>query len=297
VKPISASVYDHVTATHQQNSVLADVKQTSLDLPIVPEEVSVTSAERSLLELPTAPLTTQDVSENTEGQRGCGDGMRLVDGEYCTTLIHQCLEPFTDGSGRCQRYVASHQCSGPKSKRRFCIDQFEYPNRFGEKPIVMVDYNEASAACAKVHKRLCTESEWTLACEGPEKLPYPYGYERDPSACNIDRIHRFPDTEALYRPETREAELRRIDESTPSGTRPKCVSGYGVFDMTGNVDEWVSPEPVEGAPGVGRRTVLKGGYYGVVRARCRPSTASHGPTFKFYQVGFRCCSEATESGR
>ena len=66
--------------------------------------------------------------------------------------------------------------------------------------------------------------------------------------------------------------------------------------MTGNVDEWVVNErhfePVE--PGKKRPYIsgLKGGYWGPIRARCRPATTSHNEWFRFYQVGFRCCSDA-----
>jgi sulfatase modifying factor 1 len=38
---------------------------------------------------------------------------------------------------------------------------------------------------------------------------------------------------------------------------------------------------------------LKGGYWGPVRDRCRPMTIAHDENFAFYQIGFRCCSEAS----
>jgi formylglycine-generating enzyme len=37
---------------------------------------------------------------------------------------------------------------------------------------------------------------------------------------------------------------------------------------------------------------LKGGYWGPVRTRCRPMTTAHNETFRYYQIGFRCCGEA-----
>jgi formylglycine-generating enzyme required for sulfatase activity len=172
------------------------------------------------------------------------------------------------------------------------MDRFEYPNTKGEKPWVMVDFEEARAACTKENKRLCSAREWTLGCEGRERLPYPYGYVRKSEVCNIDRVHQFPDLEALADERRRANELERIDQREPSGSRPDCVSPYGVYDLTGNVDEWVVPDGPEAAAGSNSRTALKGGYYGIVRARCRPATTSHSPKFKFYQVGFRCCADA-----
>ena len=38
-------------------------------------------------------------------------------------------------------------------------------------------------ACQKQNKRLCTESEWTLACEGPDWKGYPYGSEYRSEVC------------------------------------------------------------------------------------------------------------------
>jgi hypothetical protein len=61
--------------------------------------------------------------------------------------------------------------------------------------------------------------------------------------------------------------------------------------MTGNVDEWVvneHPDPDKEIDISG----LKGGYFGPIRARCRPMTNSHNRWFRFYQVGFRCCADA-----
>jgi sulfatase modifying factor 1 len=71
----------------------------------------------------------------------------------------------------------------------------------------------------------------------------------------------------------------------------RCVSPFGVHDMTGNVDEWVVNE--KGEP---YRSGLKGGYFGKIRAQCRPMTTDHNEWFRFYQVGFRCCEAARPTG-
>jgi formylglycine-generating enzyme required for sulfatase activity len=175
--------------------------------------------------------------------------------------------------------------------KRFCIDRYEWPNQPGAKPEVAMDWNEASASCSKAGKRLCADSEWTLACEGQERLPYPYGYVRNPEACNIDRPYILPDDAKWSNPRTRPEEIARLDQRDPSGTRDSCVSPYGVYDMTGNVDEWVVNE--SGHP---HKSGLKGGYWGPVRDRCRPMTTAHDENFEFYQIGFRCCGSPTTQG-
>jgi hypothetical protein len=243
----------------------------------------------------TAPLPDW-VRLNPRGSSVCGKDMVLVEGTFCATVHHRCISPFDDGSGRCRRYAESSRCSGRSAALRYCIDRYEYPNREGMKPSVMIDFSHAKATCEAEGKRLCNAREWTLACEGPERYPYPHGYVRDSGACNVDQAHRFPDADALARAESREGELKRLDQRAASGARARCVSGYGVYDLVGNVDEWVNPDGTEEAAGPSPRTALKGGYYGPVRARCRPTTTSHGTTFKFYQVGFRCCADPGSDG-
>lgn len=214
--------------------------------------------------------------------------MLLVEGTWCPFVGHRCAEWIDEKADRCRRYVPPPICEGRLQKRRFCIDRYEYPNQAGVLPVVMVSWEDAAAACRVENKRLCSASEWTFACEGPERLPYPYGYVRDATACNIDRHYRLPDLQAFDEPRKVAAELTRIDQRVPSGSMSRCVSPFGVHDMTGNVDEWVvneSRDPVVSG--------LKGGYFGPIRARCRPMTTDHNQWFRFYQVGFRCCSDAS----
>src|SRR4030095_4533596 len=143
-------------------------------------------------------------------------------------------------------------------------DRYEYPNQQGVYPVVMTNWIEASDACKLEGKRLCTESEWTLACEGGDQRPYPYGATRDPEACNIDRHYRLPDLQAFSDGWRVSKEVDKLDQRVPSGSMPGCVSTFGVYDMTGNVDEWVVNEELdkekeEDISG------LKGGYWGPIR--------------------------------
>jgi formylglycine-generating enzyme required for sulfatase activity len=191
---------------------------------------------------------------------------------------------------RCAEFAPGTKCLSKNTQHKhFCVDRFEYPNKQGENPVVMGTWYAAKDACGAQGKRLCGDSEWTVACEGQERLPYPYGYDRNSEACNIDKPHPDVNEKALGSgdPKVRDAEAKRLWQGEPSGTRPSCVSPYGVFDMTGNVDEWVVNE--SGTP---YKSGLKGGSWGPVRDRCRPMTTIHGESFSFYQIGFRCCSDA-----
>lgn len=237
---------------------------------------------------------------------GCAGGMVRVKGDYR-------LESFGDGTGeierlqdaactdwisrdfpaRCRTFdrekIAAEVAKLPTKAVDFCIDRFEYPNVAGENPMIVATFREAEATCKASRKRLCTESEWTFACEGEEVQPYPYGFERDGTACVMDRSWR-PFKEGALQPrdgvEARE-ELDRLWQGEPSGSRSACRSAFGVYDMTGNVDEWT-----RSVRKTGYSSVLKGGYWGPVRARCRPATRAHNEDFVAYQQGFRCCAES-----
>jgi formylglycine-generating enzyme len=218
----------------------------------------------------------------------CASGMIEVEGDYCPALEQKCLRWLDpDMKLRCAEFEPTSRCQTKTQKKRFCMDKFEFPNKAGEKPVVMKTWHEAAASCKSEGKRLCKDSEWTLACEGRERLPYPYGYARNKEACNIDKPHPDVDERALQNPLTRAAEVARLDQRSPSGGHDACVSPYGVYDMAGNVDEWVVNES-----NYPYQSGSKGGYWGPVRTRCRPMTTGHNEVFAFYQLGFRCCSDA-----
>jgi len=176
----------------------------------------------------------------------------------------------------------------PKKPMSFCMDTYEWPNIKGAYPWVMVTWLEAHELCWSVGKRMCTEDEWTFACEGEEATPFPYGYERKSSECNLDNPWRRYSSKALSARGSQKCsqELERLWQGKRSGSSPQCSSIFGVEDMNGSIDEWTVRTRGGQYP-----SILKGGYWGPVRTRCRPSTRNHGPGHTFYQQGFRCCAD------
>jgi sulfatase modifying factor 1 len=246
------------------------------------------------------PGEAPEVTDSVENNRGnCGVGQIEVAGRMkqqflLDELQMQACTKWIDRKWpeRCAEYDRDKwlQLSKdlPTQSMRFCIDRFEYPNRKGEYPIILVSWYEARDACKAEGKRLCTEDEWTFACEGEETQPYPNGYTRDKDACLNDKPWIKFNDGALFARSSDGArqELDRLWQGLPSGARPLCKSPFGVYDMTGNIDEWTRSS----IPGE-RPSVLKGGYWGPVRTRCRPATKAHDETHTFYQQGFRCCSD------
>lgn len=220
-----------------------------------------------------------------------------VQHEFCPNLTRTCKKSEYDRPNHitiCHEFEHEEgQCRGERRPVDYCIDRYEFPNEKAGHPPVMVDFHDAEAACHERSKRLCLESEWIAACEGPDELPFPYGYARSSEKCNIDNRWIEPNLGKVYskRDDIRDAELKRLDQSVPSGAREGCVSGFGVHDLTGNFDEWVRlDEPMPKARS--KYAGLKGGAWGHVRNACRPVTTSHAPEFEYYFISFRCCKDS-----
>jgi hypothetical protein len=265
----------------------------------VPAAVSVASSAPPVALAGDAGAAPQrpegDAAAPDASGSACPADMAFVDTSYCPRPALRCLKSEYNKPNHitiCHRFAEGPQrCLDTPRRERFCIDRYEFPNREGAHPPVMVSWYDGAAACSALGKRLCWQSEWEAACEGPEKLPFPYGLERDPAQCNIDNPYVKPDLERVYssRADVQGAELLKLDQSVPSGAKPGCVSGFGVHDLTGNLDEWVSSEENRGKSGFAG---LKGGAWGHVRNACRPMTVSHPPEFTYYFISFRCCADA-----
>ena len=247
---------------------------------------------------------------------GCPAGMVRVEGEYCPEVLQKCLghsseyakdkaleakkkktgEPIgrSNVSERCLKYEAPSVCLSKQKRRvRFCVDRYEWPNEKGTVPALLVSWVDAKKLCEEAGKRLCTEDEFNFACEGEEMLPYTYGFERDPTKCNIDRPyrkreHKLSKYARCMKDPACKAELEKLDQRLPAGSLPACVSPFGAYDMNGNINEWVS-RPKEKPP---NRSGLKGGWWGPVRGRCRPTVGFHKEEDYGYEEGFRCCADA-----
>lgn len=227
------------------------------------------------------------------GPSACPADMILIDGDYCTEVEQKCLRSWFDKSNKktvCELFEAPSRCVGQRVHKRFCIDTYSWPNKRGERAEVMNNFYQAQVKCAAVGKRLCTESEWTFACEGPEMKPFPYGYERDATKCNGDHPWDGPDMKKVARRDARE--LARLWRGVRSGEQPECVSDFGVPDLPGNNDDVVASETFTNDWRGRYDSVTTGGpWYKGVRNQCRPKIYTHDEGFYYYFLGFRCCAE------
>ncbi|MBN2382834.1 SUMF1/EgtB/PvdO family nonheme iron enzyme [bacterium] len=165
-----------------------------------------------------------------------------------------------------------------QGQMQFYMNCYESQNVFGVKPTSDVTWYKAASLCEEQgnDRRLCTQSEWRAACTGNEGYNYPYGYEYDPYACYTEQdLNEGP---------------------FDSGTKPKCVSPYGVFDMSGNVSEWSGTEVPDNP---GKHYKLGGDWTVKDEFGCYESKEwdNNVPT---RWTGFRCCRDidhkASDSG-
>ena len=155
-------------------------------------------------------------------------------------------------------------------------------SQYDDYPPVYVDWNLAKACCEWRSARLPTESEWEKAARGTEGNTYPWRKDLDCQKANYQNC---------------------VNQTNEVGSYPDGVSPYGLYDMTGNVWEWVadwysdnyysnSPKNNPLAPNSGQSRVLRGGSWPRfdVTADHRTKFASNYNTF---DIGFRCARDVS----
>ncbi|MEJ7733841.1 MAG: SUMF1/EgtB/PvdO family nonheme iron enzyme [Polyangiaceae bacterium] len=150
---------------------------------------------------------------------------------------------------------------------------------------------QAAEACRVAGKRLCTEGEWRTACRGDTQTQFPYGGVYRQDACNVFReahpSQLLHGNASLYHDDPRLNALAA--DAAPllraTGNTAECGSRWGndaIWDMVGNLDEWVA-DP-EG-------TFLGGFYSRATRQGCDARIGGHPIDYFDYSLGVRCCKD------
>lgn len=171
--------------------------------------------------------------------------------------------------------------------RSFWIDAFEASkgakgeaiSAFDQAPLNKTSWYDAKQACEAAGKRLCTAEEWIAACQGKppvdddkngrfgddliEGTEFAYSDFYEPGACN-------------------DSQDDKVGKLAFTGSFTRCKTPTGVYDMNGNVHEWVGATEDEAL-------LIGGQYYAKEKASCFRVNDTFGPGYANKATGFRCC--------
>jgi formylglycine-generating enzyme required for sulfatase activity len=140
----------------------------------------------------------------------------------------------------------------------------------GNMPATGISFAQAHDYCLTQDKRLPTSQEWQLACHGPERRQYSYGNLYDPSAARVGRT---------------------VWTDGPKAVKSYASNEFGIYDLAGNVWEWV-----DNGEAAGENRYIHGGSWtdGPRRTLCSVRLGKS-PDIAAINYGFRCARSLTEA--
>ncbi len=192
---------------------------------------------------------------------------------------------------------------------------FVAESRAGVKPQGYISQLEAAKACENAGKRLCSLTEWYHACRGDQDTLFPYGPSYVAGRCNVNKphllsiLHGADPREWKYDEGFNDPELDRRDGFlAETGAYGECVTSTGIYDLVGNLHEWVADRvdasmrnKIPLTAGIRAKLavnqgkgVFMGGFFSTLNQHgegCDFITMAHEPGYHDYSTGFRCCKD------
>jgi formylglycine-generating enzyme required for sulfatase activity len=169
----------------------------------------------------------------------------------------------------------------------------------GVVPQAYISEAQAERACSAAGKRLCSNREWVGACSGPSRTQFPYGNARQAGRCNENHA-RHPVVQLFGHARQyiwdgvhmNDPQINQLPGTLAlTGAFSGCTNEFGVFDMVGNLHEWVATDPAAA------HGTFAGGYYldtSLNGDGCGYKTQAHAHDYHDYSTGFRCCADPKE---
>jgi len=151
-----------------------------------------------------------------------------------------------------------------------------------EEPVNCVDWTSAAAYCAQKGKRLPTEAEWELAARGPAGRAFPWGAKES-------------DCEGVCAGRNGDCTPKGVNTCTP-GSHALDKTPEGIWDLGGNVAEWVADGFADSPPGgtdpklgAGARRTVRGGSFATPLGEAKATVREGYPAgTRHATIGFRC---------
>lgn len=195
--------------------------------------------------------------------------------EHDVTVPAFYIDKYEVTIGDYYQFINAANRAAPKSWPALWM-QGQFNPEEAKRPVTDVTWFDARDYAESVGKRLPSEEEWEYAARGTDRRLYPWGNDFNPNRANVGDPRK-----------------RGIK---PVGSYPADKSPFEVFDMSGNVFEWVGSDwslypGSKIAPRAGK--IVRGGSY--LRDRVYAMSTSRGilqPDTKQEDVGFRCAKDA-----